>query len=418
MILFSPPSGVDRLAPRCTRLSDLYIDSPKCGLPILNPLIAACSSSLQRVIVDCQSWCDTEDTASASSLLWLVSLHCKSVRSVELLHSRVLTEKNTKVMWHLTSGLPDVAHFASLAKNSVTRESVELMAVAWKRLSCLRLHFGAMDMPDLIPLRSCPELSVLELVGGDFLSPHELLSALVPVEDDELAVTSSSLMSAGQMPVFLPTVEVLVLSSVRVDPAAVALLVTSCPRLRRLVLRGCGCGVCEGTCREVVEAAKAGAASAAPSAGEVSPPLPAAQTEAAAAPGVSGSLPRMGGTNAMAEEGISRDQPAAQGADERPRRHTQAAESTVGRDQARVEEGEDGLENAADPRISSEMMRSQYSIASDQVTWAARACLRTVAEELVFWLSLGRRGGRVSVCLGAGGAAGCTAAVCDACCSL
>lgn len=98
------------------------------------------------------------------------------------------------------------------------------------------------------------------------------------------------------------------------------------------------------------------------------------------------------------------DQSALREVDQVP--HTAAAEAAVAAAVAAVA-------LAGDERIAAALAAV---VAGSQATWPARACLRLVAEEVAGWLAYSR-GERVSVCLGAGGAAGCTAAVCEVCCS-
>ncbi|CAI7860109.1 unnamed protein product [Closterium sp. NIES-53] len=153
--------GVELLAARCTHLTDLYVDDPRCELHILHPIIVACSDSLRRIVIDCDRDATSRNEAAICSILWIISLYCKNVESVELTSHGVETSfglLEARSMWYLTSGFRSMRQFSCLVRNSVTRQAVYLMVIGWRNLSCLRIHMGALEVEDLLALRKCTSL--------------------------------------------------------------------------------------------------------------------------------------------------------------------------------------------------------------------------------------------------------------------
>jgi len=74
---------------------------------------------------------------------------------------------DNKALWYLTTGFRGIRSFACLCKDSMTKQSLYLMVIAWRDLSCLRVHAGQLLLDDLLCLRKCHNLRVLELAGGD-----------------------------------------------------------------------------------------------------------------------------------------------------------------------------------------------------------------------------------------------------------
>lgn len=169
--------GVEQLAPRCTELTELFVDDPRCELHILHPIIIACSQSLKRVVVDCDRDTGSRNEASISSVLWLISLYCKNVESIELQSNGRDASASAgflegRTMWFLTSAFRNIRYFACLAKGAVTKQCVYLMAIAWRDLECVRINIEGLQLEDLLALRKCANLRALELVGGS-LNPEE-----------------------------------------------------------------------------------------------------------------------------------------------------------------------------------------------------------------------------------------------------
>eukprot|EP00475_Leptophrys_vorax_P020195 TRINITY_DN27647_c0_g1_i2.p1 TRINITY_DN27647_c0_g1~~TRINITY_DN27647_c0_g1_i2.p1 ORF type:complete len:276 (+),score=-19.61 TRINITY_DN27647_c0_g1_i2:540-1367(+) len=226
--------GVEQLAPRCAQLTDLFIDDPRCELHVLHPIIVACSESLRHVVIDCDQDSTSRNEASICSILWIVSLYCKNVHSIELTSAGVETSfgaLETRSMWYLTSGFRNVRHFASLSRNSVTKQAIYLMVIAWRELTCLRMHCGALEVDDLFALRKCANLRLLELVGGTIQTPGSL-------------ATGCPLQAASGSNVFHRELEVLVLTDVDFDAGAVATIALHCPKLRRIIVKGVCCHAC------------------------------------------------------------------------------------------------------------------------------------------------------------------------------
>ncbi|GJP35487.1 hypothetical protein CLOM_g20001 [Closterium sp. NIES-68] len=163
-------AGVEQLASRCAHLTELHIDDPRCELHVLHPIIMACGPSLRRVVIDCDRDDTSRNEASICSVLWIVSLYCLNVESVELVSNGEKGNFNyleNKAMWYLTSGFRRVRSFACLCKNSLTKQAIYLMVIAWRELAYLRIHCGALAKDDLMALRKCYALRVLELIGGN-----------------------------------------------------------------------------------------------------------------------------------------------------------------------------------------------------------------------------------------------------------
>ncbi|CAI5482741.1 unnamed protein product [Closterium sp. Yama58-4] len=279
--------GMAKLAPRCRSLTDLFIDDPRCELHVLNPIIVACASSLRRVVLDCDSIAAAAVAAapgpaaaaaaaagngaprgnaesSICNLLWLISLHCRNVSKIELLSSRasaaaaaadsartgagngvgngatngaangastssafaILLE--SRLMWFLTTAFRGIRHFSCVLPNSMTTQTTCLMAIAWRRLSSLRLHCGALQFADLLALRKCGGLKSLELVGGK-------LEDTSKTADASLGFGSQGQPEEGER---LASLEVLVLNGCDYDPVTVANLAWHAPKLQRIVVKG------------------------------------------------------------------------------------------------------------------------------------------------------------------------------------
>ncbi|CAI7782274.1 unnamed protein product [Closterium sp. NIES-53] len=282
--------GMAKLAPRCRSLTDLFIDDPRCELHVLNPIIVACASSLRRVVLDCDSIAAAAVAAtpgpaaaaaaaagngaprgnaesSICNLLWLISLHCRNVSKIELLSSRasaataaansartgagngagsgggngaVITPPaastgsafacllESRLMWFLTTAFRGIRHFSCVLPNSMTTQTTCLMAIAWRRLSSLRLHCGALQFADLLALRKCGALKSLELVGGKLEDKSETAAA-------SLGFGSQGQPAEGER---LTSLEVLVLNGCDYDPVTVANLAWHAPKLQRIVVKG------------------------------------------------------------------------------------------------------------------------------------------------------------------------------------
>ena len=152
----------------------------------------------------------------------LRSLYCKRVESVELLSNGKegsFSFLEGKTMWYLTSGFRHMRSFACLGLNSVTKQSIYLMVIAWRELSCLRIHCGGLAQDDLMALRKCYSLRMLELVGGN-------LSKLVGTDNPEYD---------GE--VIHRDLEVAVLTRMQCDEDDIARLCSMCPRLVSVVVR-------------------------------------------------------------------------------------------------------------------------------------------------------------------------------------
>ncbi|CAI7805120.1 unnamed protein product [Closterium sp. NIES-53] len=163
-------AGVEQLASRCAHLEEIHIDDPRCELHVLHPIIMACGPSLKRIVIDCDRDDTSRNEASICSVLWIVSLYCSNVESVELISNGKKGNFNyleNKAMWYLTSGFRRVRSFACLCKNSLTKQAIYLMVIAWRELAYLRIHCGALAKDDLMALRKCYALRVLELIGGN-----------------------------------------------------------------------------------------------------------------------------------------------------------------------------------------------------------------------------------------------------------
>lgn len=213
--------GVEQLAARCTKLVELHIDDPRCELHVLHPIIMACGSSLRRLVIDCDRDTTSRNEASICSILWIVSLYCNGVESVELLSAGQqgnFTYLENKAMWYLTSGFRSIRSFACLCSNSLTKQAIYLMVIAWRELSCLRIHCGALGADDLMALRKCYSLRVLELVGGNM---RNLLG--------EGSIANGAVMHRD--------LKVLVLTAMVCDVEEIAKLSILCPRLKKIVVR-------------------------------------------------------------------------------------------------------------------------------------------------------------------------------------
>ncbi|CAI5471908.1 unnamed protein product [Closterium sp. Yama58-4] len=210
--------GVEQLAARCTNLVELHIDDPRCELHVLHPIIMACGSSLRRIVIDCDRDNTSRNEASICSVLWIVSLYCSNVESVELISDGKqgnFTYLENKAMWYLTSGFRHIRSFACLCQNSLSKQAIYLMVIAWRELTCLRIHCGALGTDDLMALRKCYSLRVLELVGGNL---GNLISS-----------TSESVMHRD--------LEILVLTKMVCGLEDIAKASLLCPNLAKIVVR-------------------------------------------------------------------------------------------------------------------------------------------------------------------------------------
>ncbi|CAI5467770.1 unnamed protein product [Closterium sp. Yama58-4] len=227
-------AGVEQLAPRCAQLTDLFIDDPRCELHVLHPIIVSCGESLRHVVIDCDQDSTSRNEASICSILWIISLYCKQVQSIELTSAGVETSfgaLETRCMWYLTSGFRNVRHFASLSRNSVTKQAIYLMVIAWRDLTCLRIHNGGLEVDDLFALRKCAGLRLLELFGGSIQTPGALAN-------------SCPFAAASGATVFHRELEVLVLTDVDFDAGAIATIALHCPKLRKIIVKGVCCHAC------------------------------------------------------------------------------------------------------------------------------------------------------------------------------
>ncbi|GJP40778.1 hypothetical protein CLOM_g430 [Closterium sp. NIES-68] len=270
--------GVELLAPRCANLTDLYVDDPRCELHILHPIIVACSDSLRRIVIDCDRDATSRNEAAICSILWIISLYCKHVESVELTSHGVETSfgvLEARSMWYLTSGFRSMRQFSCLVRNSVTRQAVYLMVIGWRNLSCLRIHMGALEVDDLLALRKCSSLRVLELVGGSIHTLPAALAALPSATPAPVSTcpwlgstrTSGSGAGSAAPDAFHPELEVLILTDVDFDAAVVATIALRCPNLRRIVIKGLCCAMCAAAGSAAAAAAAAGRVVATPAVG-------------------------------------------------------------------------------------------------------------------------------------------------------
>ncbi|CAI7919987.1 unnamed protein product [Closterium sp. NIES-54] len=222
--------GVEQLAARCTNLVELHIDDPRCELHVLHPIIMACGSSLRRIVIDCDRDNTSRNEASICSVLWIVrtshslcsvpvcSLYCSNVESVELISDGKqgnFTYLENKAMWYLTSGFRHIRSFACLCQNSLSKQAIYLMVIAWRELTCLRIHCGALGTDDLMALRKCYSLRVLELVGGNL----------------------GNLISGTSETVMHRDLEILVLTKMVCGLEEIAKVSLLCPNLAKIVVR-------------------------------------------------------------------------------------------------------------------------------------------------------------------------------------
>ncbi|GJP61249.1 hypothetical protein CLOP_g18430 [Closterium sp. NIES-67] len=213
--------GVEQLAARCTNLVELHIDDPRCELHVLHPIIMACGNSLRRIVIDCDRDNTSRNEASICSVLWIVSLYCSNVESVELISDGKqgnFTYLENKAMWYLTSGFRHIRNFACLCQNSLSKQAIYLMVIAWRELTCLRIHCGALGTDDLMALRKCYSLRVLELVGGNL---GNLIS--------DTSATSEAVMHRD--------LEILVLTKMVCGLEDIAKASLLCPNLAKIVVR-------------------------------------------------------------------------------------------------------------------------------------------------------------------------------------
>eukprot|EP00897_Mesotaenium_endlicherianum_P001446 jgi/Mesen1/1329/ME000013S00822 len=198
--------GAESIAPRCSSLVELHIDDPRCELHILHPIIVAAGGTLRRVIIDCDKDRTSRNEASICSILWIISLYCKRVECVELVsdgRQGAFGYLENKAMWYLTSGFRTMKSFTCLCQDSVTKQSIYLIVIAWRELTSLQIHCGGLAMDDLMALKKCYTLRQLEIVGckpgfvssqpWDVVMHHELESitfraSLVQPEDVALLV--------------------------------------------------------------------------------------------------------------------------------------------------------------------------------------------------------------------------------------
>eukprot|EP00270_Netrium_digitus_P010697 TRINITY_DN3337_c0_g1_i1.p1 TRINITY_DN3337_c0_g1~~TRINITY_DN3337_c0_g1_i1.p1 ORF type:complete len:383 (+),score=15.34 TRINITY_DN3337_c0_g1_i1:37-1185(+) len=210
--------GVEQLATRCSMLVELHIDDPRCDLHILHPIIVACGSTLRRVSIECDRDRTSRTEASICSILWIMSLYCKNLQSISLLSTGEevsLGQLENKVMWYLTSGFRQISSFTSCCRNSVTKQAVYLMVIAWQELSSLHVHIGGLALEDLMALKKCCALRLLEIVGAE--------AGLVGKAPPGLVLHRE--------------VEVLIMNHTSMDIEEIALLVGTLPGLKWLVLK-------------------------------------------------------------------------------------------------------------------------------------------------------------------------------------
>ncbi|CAI7758956.1 unnamed protein product [Closterium sp. NIES-53] len=245
--------GVEQLAQRCAGLQELYVDDPLCHVHLLHPIIAAAAHSLTRLVINCdppappavpavllggaagvqhtgpgegraedwggmeaESAAGVEDLREASvcSMLWVLSVHCTNVHTIELLaptschysapppayqphirpapahaptaaqqliphHARAHVHERgamawaplafieLRALWFLTASFRHVRSFACLCPAALSRPSIFLLVIAWRHhLASLALHMGRLALLDLLPLVKCTRLHHLHLVAA------------------------------------------------------------------------------------------------------------------------------------------------------------------------------------------------------------------------------------------------------------
>ncbi|CAI5520203.1 unnamed protein product [Closterium sp. Naga37s-1] len=253
--------GVEELAARCAGLQELYVDDPLCHVHLLHPIIAAAAHSLTRLVINCdppappaapaallggtvgvqhtgagegraaewgameaESAAGVDDLREASvcSMLWVLSVHCTNVHTIELVaptschysalppayrpdvraapaHVPTTTHQlaahhappptrarererererapaawapfafiELRALWFLTASFRQVQAFVCLCPAALSRPSIFLLVIAWRRhLASLALHMGRLALLDLLPLAKCTRLLHLHLVGA------------------------------------------------------------------------------------------------------------------------------------------------------------------------------------------------------------------------------------------------------------
>ncbi|CAI5460580.1 unnamed protein product [Closterium sp. Yama58-4] len=253
--------GVEQLAARCAGLQELYVDDPLCAVHLLHPIIAAAALSLTRLVINCdppapptapaallggmaglqhmgagggraadwgameaESAAGAEDLREASvcSMLWVLSVHCTNVRTIELVaptschysslppayspdirpppaHAPTTAHQlvahhapapargrereqerergrvvwapfafiELRALWFLTASFRHVRAFTCLCPAALSRPSIFLLVIAWRRhLASLALHMGRLALLDLLPLAKCTCLHHLHLAAA------------------------------------------------------------------------------------------------------------------------------------------------------------------------------------------------------------------------------------------------------------
>lgn len=157
------------MAPRCHGLAELRIEDPRCELHTLHPVIVAAGGALREVEIDCDRDSTSRNEASICSILWIISLYCKGVETIKLIsdgREGTFGFLENKAMWYLTAGFRNIRNFSCSCHNSVTKQSIYLIVIAWRELTSLKIHCGSLQMEDLMALKKCYTLRRLEIVGA------------------------------------------------------------------------------------------------------------------------------------------------------------------------------------------------------------------------------------------------------------